>query len=124
MVQDSHCANFKVLQRALVKFILIINYSLSLIHCAPVCQKNLPQLQKQAFRAVSYLEYHIISKPWAWKPPLLDELTRFGQRQSAPAIPSLYQGKWKLLARAVTSMDHMLKFWDTTHSFDQRPPSD
>ena len=46
-----------------------------------------------AFRAVSYSEYQIITKPWAWKPPVLDELTKFGQRESAPAILSLYQGK-------------------------------
>ena len=59
-------------------------------HCDPVGQKNPPLLQRQAFRAVSYSEYQIISKPWAWKPPLLDELTKFGQRESSPAILSLY----------------------------------
>ena len=26
----------------------------------------------------------------AWRPPLLDELTSYGQRESAPAILSLY----------------------------------
>ena len=44
-------------------------------HCAAVGQKNWPLLQRQAFRAISLLEYQIISNPWEWKLPLLDELT-------------------------------------------------
>ena len=40
----------------------------------------------------------------ARKLPLLDELTSFGQRETAPAIHSLYLGKVKQLARAVASV--------------------
>ena len=39
-----------------------------------------------------------------WKPPILDELISSGQRKSAPAISSIYYGKWKQLARAVASV--------------------
>ena len=50
-------------------------------HCDPVGQKNPPLLQRQAFRAVFYLvEYQMISKPWAWNPPLLDELTKYWRK--------------------------------------------
>ena len=60
-------------------------------HCSPLGQKNLPLLQQNAFRAVLHLEFQI-TLSWfsAWKPPLLEELTSFGKRESAPAILSLY----------------------------------
>ena len=74
--------------RALDGFVLEV--PMSMCHCTPDGQKNLPLLQRQAFMAISYLEYQIISKPWARKPPLLDEVTSVGQRESALAILSLY----------------------------------
>ena len=55
--------------------------SFNINHCSPVPQKNMPLLQRRAFRAVSYL---------AWKPTLLDELTSFGQREFVPAILRLH----------------------------------
>ena len=62
-----------------------------LYYCVPLGQKNLLLLQRKAFRALSYSEFQIISSlPLAWKPPLLDELTIFGQKESARAILSLY----------------------------------
>ena len=51
---------------------------------APIIQNNLQLLQQQALMAVSYSEFQIIIS--AWKPPLMDEFTSFGQKESAPAI--------------------------------------
>ena len=50
----------------MLAFVITLNTMVSTVHCAPVGQKNLLLLQ----RPVSYLEYQIISKPCAWKPPL------------------------------------------------------
>ena len=38
------------------------------------------------------------------RPPLLDQMTSFGQRESAPAILGLYMGKFKQRARTVASV--------------------
>ena len=64
-------------------------------------------------RAVSYLEYQITSKPWAWKPLLLDEFTSVGQKGICSSYPRPLLAKLITAgcqAGAVTSMDHLRKF--------------
>ena len=39
-----------------------------------------------------------------WKPPQLDEMTSFGQSETAQGNHSLYKGKVQQLARAVASV--------------------
>ena len=92
------------------------------MHCDPPGQKNLPLLQQKAFRAVFYSEFQIISSwPSALTPPLLDELTSFGQRESASAILGLYC--WSGLWLCWNSGHSQLCLCDAPHSFDKRPTS-
>ena len=99
-------------------------------HCAPVSQNNLPLLQWQAFREVSYSEYQIISKPWAWKPPCwmcwqnidkgnLLQPSSASTRESENCWPGL----WLPLIICCIFRYPKVCYHDAAHSLDQRPPS-
>ena len=87
-------------------------------------------LQQQAFRAISYFEYQIISKPWACKPPLLmswPALDKGNLLQQSSASTRESENCWPRLwlpwIRCGNSGYSQLCFCDTANSFDQRLPS-
>ena len=59
-------------------------------HCAPIGQKICRRCSDRHLGQSLTQNFRPSQGPPAWEPPLLDELTSFGPRESAPAILGIY----------------------------------